>query len=125
MDEQRLTIYREKKNAVTAANAWNNLPNGTRYQGDKFDISVAHCKPPKLCRAGQQSCGGRNYWETEEAFNNTILEYIVENWESIYPDVRQRMKDKEAKALQACQSFIDDMQSRIDGVDETALKNET
>ncbi len=113
MSEQLLTNYKKAKKDRENAESWNNLPNGQKYMSDKFKISIAHCQRPKLCRAGQQSQGGKNYWSTEEAFDSAILEHIVENWDKICPDVLARLAKKEKDALILCQSFIDKMQEEI------------
>ncbi|MCP4988301.1 MAG: hypothetical protein GY928_20315, partial [Colwellia sp.] len=39
------------------AEYWDALPEGKKYENNKFNISIAHCAAPVLCRAGQQSCG--------------------------------------------------------------------
>lgn len=97
------------------AEKWNELPNGRKYQiGDTFEISLAHSKAPILVRAGQQTCGGENYWKSGHELNQAILEYLKDNWEGIWPEVLQRMKQKESSALIACQSFINNLQKQID-----------
>lgn len=94
MSDQLVKEWQSAKNAVNNAKSWQALPNGPRYQTDSFSISITHCVPPKLTRAGQQSCGGKNYWETEEAFNKAILAYIVNNWKDVYPEVLKIMERK-------------------------------
>lgn len=113
MTDKRLEDYQKAKLSRKAAEEWNELPNGKCYQNDKFNISIAHCKKLQLTRSGQQYSGGTNYWETKDDFNLAILEHIVDNWGKIFPDVIERMKDKENKALNKCQSFIDEMQEAI------------
>jgi hypothetical protein len=114
MSDQRMEIYTNAKRARVEAEKWNALPEGKKYQNSTFSISPAHCKKPMLCRAGQQSCGGHNYWETEEPFNTAILDCIVAEWETLYPKVLAILKEKERMALKNCQAFIDEMQQAID-----------
>lgn len=118
---EKMKLWQNCKNAVSAAKSWQALPSGPYYQNDTFAISLAHCKAPQLVRAGQQSCGGRNYWETEEAFNKAILEYIVGNWQAVYPEVLKIMEEKERKALIACQDYVKGLQELIDQAE--ALEN--
>lgn len=113
MSDKLVNDWQAAKSATNKAKRWQNLPLGNRYQNDTFSISVAHCQPPKLVRAGQQCCGGQNYWETEKEFNAAILEYLVSNWSEIYPSVISMMETKERQALIACQSYIDDLQKLI------------
>lgn len=113
MSDINIKSWEQAKSARQAAESWNNLPNGRAYQNDTFSISLAHCKAPALVRAGQQSCGGQNYWETEKDFNLTILEWLVENWKTISPEIIQMMKDKEASKLKACQEYVTKMQDLI------------
>lgn len=110
-----LDEYNLKKQARKNFETWNNKPNSeNKYQNSKFDISIVHCRAPILVRAGQHCCGGKNYWETEQDTNLMILEYLVENWSSIAPDILNRLKAKEKEALKSCQIFIDEMQEMID-----------
>lgn len=110
--------YKLKKQERKNFETWNNKPNSeNRYQNNEFAISIAHCKAPVLIRAGQHCQGGTNYWETENGINLVILEYLVENWDEIAPDILARLKAKEMEALKACQTFIDEMQAMIDNCD--------
>jgi hypothetical protein len=111
--DKRLEKYYKAKSAVKSAKKWNDLPNGQRYQGDTFPISIAHCSAPKLVRCGQQYAGGKNYWDTDEPLNNAILKYIVDKWDDISPDIFAILEKKEADALLECQTFIDEMQAEI------------
>lgn len=106
--------WKDAENNLKAFEFWQNLPN-TKDRNDRFSfqISKAHCKPPMLCRAGQHTTGGKNYWETEKAINQAILEYLVDNWDTIAPFIRYRLQEKERDALIQCQSFIDEMQAQI------------
>lgn len=119
MSDQLIKTWQSAKDAVSKAKSWQDLPNGKSYQNDSFKISVAHCVPPKLTRAGQQSCGGKNYWETEEAFNKSMLEYIVNNWQNVYPEVIKIMEEKERTALIACQSYVNNLQSLVTEANQT------
>ena len=120
MSDQNVKFWQETKKSRELAERWNNLPNGPKYQNnhDSFAISIAHCKPPQLVRAGQQSCGGKNYWETDEKFSKAILEYLVNNWNSVYPEVMEIMKAKERKALLDCQEYVTNLQNLINGAEE-------
>ena len=113
MSKDLLGIYKKAQRVSREAEEWNNLPKGRKYNSSKFRISKAHCTKPKLCRAGQQVCGGKNYWYTSDEFNAAILEYLIDNWESIYPFVLDMLKENERRALIDCQSFIDEMQIEI------------
>lgn len=114
MSEQALVRYKDAKVTREDAEAWNKLPEGPKYQNDKFNISIAHCKSPMLCRAGQKRHGANNYWETDKRFNQAILEHIVDNWNKIFPDVINRLKAKEEGALRDCQDFVNKIQNAID-----------
>ena len=116
MTNDKLKRYNEAKKAVVEAEKWNNLPKGRKYQNDAFLISESHCTAPILVRAGQQYCGGNNYWNTEKELNNALLSHIVENWAEIYPAILVRLRKKEAESLRNCQVFIDDMQKAIDAI---------
>lgn len=113
MTDLRLKRYQKAKATRNEAQAWNALPDGPKYQGSKFAISLPHCRPPKLIRAGQQTCGGTNYWETEHDFNLAILQYLVDDWDNVYPKVLEILRKKEQAALKDCQFFIDELQKAI------------
>lgn len=114
MNTKLIDNYNKAKSSRQKAKEWQDLPNCERYTKDhKFEISLAHCDPPGLTRAGQRYAGDNNYWKTESDFNKAILKYLVENWEDIYPSVLKKLKQKEQEAIQDCQSFIDDMQNMI------------
>jgi hypothetical protein len=111
--DTRLEAWKKAKKTREDAEEWQELPNGRKYDNDRFNVSAAHCKPPILCRAGQQTHSGQNYWETEVGFNDAMLRYLVADWDSIYPKVLKILKETEAKKLRECQSFIDDLQRQI------------
>ncbi len=113
MSDIRLKELDRAKRAVKKAKEWNDLPKGRKYGNSKFKISIAHCNVPKLIRGGQQVCGGNNYWETDEDFGNAILKYLVDGWDDHYPQIIKILENDEKKALQACQSYIDEMQMEI------------
>ena len=108
--------WKTAKRAREDAEQWESLPCGRAYNGSKFAISVAHSVPPRLVRAGQQVCGGPNYWETQKEFNAAILDWIVDNWDVVYSGSIEIMKQKEKAALIACQEHISAMQALIDEV---------
>ena len=114
MSEQKVKEWKIAQRARQNAEAWQALPSGPRYENDRFSISLVHCTAPMLTRAGQQSCGGKNYWETEKEFNHAILEWIVGNWQEVYLGVLDILKKKEVAALQDCQDYINQMQAMID-----------
>ena len=114
MSERMVDLWKEARETRVKAEKWNDLPNGKKYTKSDFAISIAHCNKPMLNRMGQQYCGSQSYWETEAGFNSAILEYIVKNWESIFPEVHQILKDKESNTLKDCQSYVDEMQKLID-----------
>lgn len=119
MSELKIREWQAAKTAVKNAKYWHELPHGQSYaSGDSFKISIAHCKAPMLMRAGQQTCGGQNYWETEATFNQAILEHLVEDWRNIYLKVIKILEEKERKALVACQEYVTEMQSLINRVTE-------
>lgn len=105
--------WRKNEWELEEAKKWNDLPEGQRYQQDSFNISKSHCTAPMLCRAGQQTCGGKNYWETEKAFNQAILQYLIDGWSDHYPVIIEIMRQKERESLRNCQSFVDGMQKLI------------
>lgn len=119
MSEQKIKEWKAAKQAVSSAKFWQNLPQGQSYSsGDSFEISIAHSKPPMLMRAGQQAAGGRNYWETDNLFNQAMLAYLVQNWSAHYPEIIKIMEQKERAALLACQTYVDEMQALISGAVE-------
>ena len=111
-----VVIWKEAKEARINAQKWNALPDGKKYQTDKFDISLPHCTLPMLNRAGQQKCGGQNFWKTEKLFNRAILEYLINDWKDIFPQVIKRMCQAEEKALIECQTYVDELQANINEV---------
>lgn len=111
---EKMKVWYAARSAVNNAKSWQSLPSGPRYQNDSFSISIAHSKPPQLVRAGQQSCGGKNYWETEESLNLAILAYVVGNWQDVYPEVIKLLEEKERIALIDCQQYVKGLQELID-----------
>lgn len=118
MSEQKINAWKAAVVARKGAESWNNLPNGQCYQRDSFSISVGHSKAPKLTRCGQKYASGQNYWETEEAFNKTMLEWLVKNWSKAFPEIIEMMKAKERAALLECQEYVAKMQEMIDNAQE-------
>ena len=112
--DDRIKKWKQAESARKNAEKWNDLPNSKKdIHYSEFKISIAHCSPPKLVRSGQQHCGGKNYWDTEEGFNQAILKYLVDNWDDHYPKILEILKAKELDALMACQSYIDEMQELL------------
>lgn len=122
MSELKLKVWEEKKRAVVEAERWNNLPKGQKYENNPFSVYASHSKPPMLMRCGQKVVGGTNYWESPKEMNSAILNYLVENWDSIYPEVIKAMRVEETKALQDCQTWVSEMQAKIDEVVEEPLQ---
>lgn len=56
MKDHRIENWENAKKTRINAEKWQDL-----YKNDKFEISIAHCIPPVLYRAGQQICGGQSY----------------------------------------------------------------
>jgi len=108
--DDRIRKWKDAEIAHKNAEEWNDLPNGRKYSHSDFDISIAHCKPPTLSRMGQKHQGDRTYWETEEEFNQAMLRYLVDNWDSHYPKILEILKQNELVALNDCQSYIDEVQ---------------
>lgn len=113
MSNQLLKNWQEAKRAKEEFIQWNNLPNGQKYMNDNFDISILHCTPPVLQRAGQQYQGGKNYWETSKEVGMATLEYLAKNWEDHFPKILEILEKKERENLLECQKFIDEMTEKI------------
>ena len=103
--------YLAAERAVSMAENWMALPHGPRYQGDRFDISPAHCTL-KLQRAGQQSCGGQNYWEAPKELASALLRVLAKSEDMLAPamSVLRMTRDK---ALADCREYVDDLSARI------------
>jgi hypothetical protein len=114
MGRELYAAYVVAKNAVNRANEWNDLPDGPKYQNDTMSISPAHCRPPMLMRAGQQSCGGKNYWESPQELNQAILEVIVMDQKNIIRKAILLLEENESVALLKTQAFVSELQIKID-----------
>jgi len=120
------TVYSEwqsRQREVHAAEEWNNLPNGPRYQNDSFRIMPTHSSI-KLTRGGQQSCGGKNYWESPDALNKALLAVIVKNSKQIIAEAIDLMRAEEQAALLGCKEWISGMQDEISQIENGAAKPE-
>jgi hypothetical protein len=95
--------YQEAKQELERAIAWNNLPNGPKYQHDSFGVSAGHSTPPMLMRCGQQSCGGTNYWESPKALNHELLLVLCEDQRLIERAI-ERLRMRMNAALAACEA---------------------
>ena len=113
MGKELYDSYLEAKNAVKWAKEWNDLPNGRKYQTDSMSISIAHCKAPMLMRAGQQCCGGKNYWESPKELNEAILNVIIMEQKSIITKAILILERKEHDRLVEIQKFVDELQEKI------------
>lgn len=119
---KELDTWLKAKQDLNEAKRWQKLGETKGRTGGFIDISEAHCKPPKLVRAGQTHTGGNNYWNTEEAFEKAILSYLVDNWKEIGPRVIASMEKKEKEALINCQNYVDQMQDQIDAAKNCAAQ---
>ena len=119
MSEQKLKVWKEKKQDTVMAKFWQELPKGQKYSPQcHFNISIAHSKTPMLMRCGQKVAGGQNYWESPVGMNKAVLTYLTENWDNIYPSVLEILEKEERHALKDCQSWVDEMQALISVVEE-------
>lgn len=85
---------------------WNELLYSQQKDGNStFGISFAHSKPPELTRTGQDS---------PDALNRAILKVIIKNETKIIGKALDLLKAEMETALQKCQSFVDELQSKID-----------
>ncbi len=107
--------YRERRAERQAAEAWNTLPAGPKYTEGAFKISPAHCRI-ELTRAGQQSQGGRNYWETGRAFNSALIQELA-NHPEIIAGAIARLREAEHKALENCRTFAEGILADIESGD--------
>lgn len=107
MGQELYDSYIKAKNAVERAKEWDDLPNGKKYQYDSMSISPAHCKAPMLMRAGQQSCGGNNYWESPKELNEAILEIIIMEQKTIIAKAILLLEETERGRLEATKKFIE------------------
>ena len=113
MGQESYNNYIKAKEAVERAKKWDDLPNGEKYQKDAMSISPAHCKAPMLMRAGQKSCGGKNYWESPTELNNAILEVIIMEQKTIIAKAILLLEETERVQLGKTQEFIDELQKKI------------
>jgi hypothetical protein len=104
--------YLDIKKAREDAEYWNNLPKGRLYQNDTMGISVPHCGL-KLTRAGQQTCGGNNYWEAPKGLSEAILEVIAEN-PVVIESALEKLRQSERLALIACEQETRDRLADIE-----------
>jgi len=72
---------------------------GAKGRNETLGLSVAHAKM-KLVVAGQYSTGGQNYWDSPDAFNNLLLEYVHTHFAEIRSSIEKTMalRLKEARA---------------------------
>lgn len=110
-----LQKWKNATGVIKEFDKWNDLPNSpARHGDDAFKISLAHCTPPTLTRAGQKTVGGTNYWRTETEVEKAILEWLVDNWDTVQLGVRKILQDKERQALLDCEEFVKEMRQTID-----------
>lgn len=106
--------YVKAQNAVVRAKEWVDLPNGKNYRSDAMAISLAHCKAPMLMRAGQQSCGGQNYWESPKDLNDAILKIIIMEQKTIIAKAILLLEETEMAQLDKTQEFIAELQDKVE-----------
>lgn len=97
------------------AEKWVRMAKDSTRNGSSFSMSTAH-STMKLTRCGQYSEGGKNYWETETAFNDAMLQWIKQNLDVVQAGAIGIMKQKEDESLRNCQAFLNEMQEKINEV---------
>ena len=118
MSNDKLSKMEKAKQDVRDAKYWQGL-HGTidgNVGKPAFFISKVHCKAPKLVRYGQFYTGGINYWDTKEGFNEAILEYLITDWDNIYPRVLEILEKREAEALFELQAEINSAKTKLEEV---------
>ena len=123
MGQELYDNYVKAKNAVVRAKEWDDLPSGKKYQTDSMSISPAHCKAPMLMRAGQQSCGGNNYWESPKELNDAILEIIIMEQKTIIAKAILLLEETERAQLDKTQKFIAELQDKIEKANRKVNQN--
>ena len=103
--------YLASVSAREMAEEWNDLPNGHKYQNATMKISTAHCRI-SLVRAGQQSQGGKNYWESPGELNAVLLEVIAEDGTVIERAI-EKLKVREKQAPIDCWEFANGILEKI------------
>ena len=112
----KLKTYFDAVSSRKAAEKWSAMAkNGGGRNGDSFSMSTA-LSLVKLTRCGQYDTGGKNYWETSKEFNDAIVQWIKENLEDVQAGAIEILKQKEDAALRNCQSFLDEMQQKVNEV---------
>lgn len=122
-EKTHYTAWQQRQRELSEAAYWNNLPKGPRYQNDTFTISPAH-SVVKLTRTGQQSHGGKNYWESPDALNKALLEVIIKNASTLIPEAIALLKSHERAALLECKGWVAGMQAEIEEIEEAAESTE-
>lgn len=93
---------------------WNELLYSQQKDGNStFGISFAHSKPPELNLSSATMLPSPN-WDSPDALNRAILKVIIKNETKIIDKALDLLKAEMETALQKCQSFVDELQSKID-----------
>ena len=114
MSNDKLSKMEKAKQDVRDAKYWQGLHGTIEGNSGKpaFFISKAYSEAPKLIRVGRRT-DGHYYHETNRGFNDAILEYLVTDWDNIYPKVIEILEKKEAEALVELQEYVDSLQAEI------------
>jgi hypothetical protein len=110
--------WRKSVKNTREAREWNDLPNGSRYQNDTFSISPTHSKAPVFVRCGQQHHAGQNYWNSPKEFNDAVMEYLIENFDTISSEAIKRLEQKESEMLKGCKEFVEEMKMLLEATDD-------
>lgn len=108
--------YLKREDILKKSLKWNDLPNGQKYMNDTFAISPAHCKL-SLMRAGQQYCGGQNYWDAPPELCEAVLKVICQD-KTIINRALELLKKHKDNGLKDCKQEISDILAKIDSVDD-------
>ena len=101
-----------RKDAVRRAEEWNNLPNGPKYMNADFKIVHNTDSCLKLVRAGQQSCGGKNYWTSPAELNCAIRDIIASD-NTIITRAIDLLKEKHRLAIIDAKGFAEDLLKQV------------
>ena len=109
----KLSIMRETGDAVRKAEEWNDLPNGPKYmENDTFKIVHSTESCLRLVRAGQQYCGGKNYWLSPDELNCAIRDIIASD-NTIITRAIDLLKEKHRLAIIDAKGFAEDLLKQV------------
>lgn len=108
-----LENWKRRRDKLVEAKSWQALHGKPDLSGLPVRLSAERSTPPQLILEGRLSNGGSRNHPANDALNEAVLKYLINNWTSIHPRILQILEEQENEALLEAEEELAELQQAI------------